>query len=94
VRAVKDRLYLANGTAGLEILKVAPAPLVRPAFTSQWIAGQELKLAWNDSARGFTLQRSSRLADADWQDVAGSELDTMTTIPAAEGAGFFRLIQR
>jgi hypothetical protein len=54
--------------------------------------GAQAVVSWNEAGRGMKLQRASRLAEPDWQEVAGSESVTSVTLPVTEaGAAFFRL---
>jgi hypothetical protein len=82
-----DYLYVADGHEGLQIIKVTELP----AFTSQSVANKDLTLTWNQAARGFTLQRTTSLPEAAWEDVPNSETTNSVVLPIVNLSAFFRL---
>jgi formylglycine-generating enzyme required for sulfatase activity len=57
--------------------------------------GAQIVLTWNEVAKGMKLQRATRFANADWQEVAGSESVTSVTLPIADGgSAYFRLLNQ
>jgi hypothetical protein len=88
-QVVGNLIYLADGW-GLTIVEVElPGTLkLKPPVRS----GNTLTLSWKGGP-GIKLQRTASLANASWQDVAGSEGVSQITVPCTEPAAFFRLIK-
>jgi hypothetical protein len=84
----QDRLYLAQGTYGLTILRPTPALwLDQPV-----IIGDRVRLSWTGSP-GVRLQRTARLNPAQWTDVPVSEGASQIDLPCDSAKAFFRLSQ-
>jgi sugar lactone lactonase YvrE len=71
----------------------------QPAFAKQPLRlkspilnGSVLTLSWNGGP-GIKLQKTTNLANPDWQDVPGSEGVSQIELPCAEAAAFFRLVK-
>jgi hypothetical protein len=56
------------------------------------VSGDSVTISWNGGP-GVKLQKTSSLANPDWQDVAGSDGVSQIILPRNEAATFFRLIQ-
>jgi len=63
-----------------------------PAITREFVSNNKLHLQWNIPARGMKLQRTTSLANPDWQDLVGSEGSESAEFPLWSGQEFFRLV--
>jgi len=82
-----DYLYVADEHEGLQVIEVTEPP----AFTRQSVANKDLSLSWNQAAKGFTLQRTTSLPEAAWEDVPNSETTNKLLLPLVNSSEFFRL---
>lgn len=64
-----------------------------PAITRHSITSRRLDLQWNDPAKGMKLQRTTSLANPDWQSLLGSENTNSVSLPIWGESEFFRLIK-
>lgn len=56
-------------------------------------AGGQVVVSWNEVGKGMKLQRASRVAAPDWQEVAESQTVTSMTLPIMPSASvFYRLV--
>ena len=81
-----DQVYAALGCM------VCPFVITElPAVTRQNIANGEFTIQWNEPAKGMKLQRTTSLANPDWQDLLGSENTNAVFLRIWGGSEFFRL---
>ena len=87
---VGSTLYTSSG-AGLTVLNFfnPNAPL---QFDPPTLSGSNLLLSWTGGP-GVKLQQTPSLANANWQDVPGSEGLSQMTLPRTDPAAFFRLMK-
>jgi hypothetical protein len=86
LQVVGDYLYVAAGDEGLRIFEIQ-----KPAFIRSALTNGVLELSWNDLARGMTLEKTSGILNANWQEVPGSKATNTTRLPTTDAAALFRL---
>jgi hypothetical protein len=95
-RFVRETGLIADS---FSILKIPPAPGTVFEVTAVSVSGSEVSLSWNaTSGRTYYVQRTTSLADPDWQPVSGplpASGSTMNwsgpTAPGFSGA-FYRVV--
>jgi hypothetical protein len=82
-----DADQLAPLLASCAPLTIVDAPILpKPVLT-----GRDVSLSWKSPGAGVRLQRATRLADPDWEDIHGSEQNPHFSASATQDCAFFRL---
>ena len=88
-----SKLYVAGNPGGIYILQRTPAPKLAINASSG-----NLAFSWTVPSTNFVLQKSPNLTGGNWVTLTNlpalnfSNLQNEVTIPATNGAGYFRLI--
>ena len=82
-----------DGVARFDMGAIEFDPTV-PFITRVVLTPEGLRIEWQATAIGATLQHSATLNPPAWQDVPGSETVTTVTVPVTQAQEFFRLLKR
>ena len=94
IEAVGNKVYVADDNWGLAIYDfVAPTVTPRLRLNTPVLSGGVVVLTWQGGGPGIKLQKTTSLAAPNWQDVPGTDGQSLAALPPSDAAAFFRLIQ-